>query len=165
MEICQHYLCLRERILRIFVEQQSISLLSRALCEHQPVLSCSSITISDEPHGVIGNQSGVTQLLSVFHIDWNLESLCVGESQYLLIYEKSYGVTGKLLNWFSNYLQSCLQRVVVNGMNFRWTEDMLLLECDREYTRATRFAIIINDFLWGILNESQTAPYADDSNY
>ena len=69
----------------------------------------------------------------------------------LLVKLKSYGVTGKLLNWFADYLHGRLQRVVV---------DVVASQC---ILGPLLFAIFINDFPDVVKDRSQTALYADDS--
>ena len=134
--------------------------------------------ISDEQHGFVRNRSCVTQLLSVFHtIGENLDKNIQTDILYLvfakafdsidhctlLVKLKSYGVTGKLLNWFADYLHGRLQRVVVDGVASQWTSVTSGVP-QGSILGPLLFAIFINGFPDVVKDTgSHTALYADDS--
>ena len=115
-----------------------LSIVSKTLerCVSNNLYHHVSAHISDEQHGFVRNRSCVTQLLSVFHtIGENLDKNIQTDILYLdfakafdsvdhctlLVKLKSYGVTGKLQNWFADYVHGRLQRVVVDGVASQWT--------------------------------------------
>ena len=86
-------------------------------------------------HGFLRNRSCITQLVQVFHsvgqcLDKNIQSDIIYldfakafdsvDHQMLLRKLKSYGITGRLLDWFRDYLSGRTQRVVVDGVPSSW---------------------------------------------
>ena len=80
----------------------------------------------------------------------------------LLVKLKSYGVTGKLLNWFADYLHGRIQRVVVDGVASQWTSVTSGVP-QGSMLGLLLFALFINDFPDAVKDRSQTAHYADYS--
>ena len=101
----------------------------------------------DEQHGFIRNRSCVTQLLSVFH--------AVGKSLDM-------NIQIDMLNWFTDYLNSCVQRVVVDGAASDWAAVTSGVPRGILFGPIL-FNIFITDFPKVESDTSQTALYADDS--
>lgn len=87
--------------------------------------------ITQLQHGFIRNRSCVTQLLSVLHsigevLDKNIQSdvlyldfaKAFDSVDHAILIEKLkwYGVTGNLLEWFTDYLRDRSPRVVIEGV-------------------------------------------------
>ena len=91
--------------------------------------------ITPSQHGFLRNRSCITQLVQVLHsvgqcLDKNTQSDIIYldfakafdsvDHQILLRKLKLFGVTGRLLGWFRDYLNGRTQRVVVEGFPSSW---------------------------------------------
>ena len=124
------------------------------------------------------NRSCVTQLLSVLHsigesldrniqtdilyLDFALAFDCV-DHVILIKKLKWYGVTGHLLDWFTDYLRNRSQRVVIDGVASQYLYQ-LLLACPKGASLVLCYlSFFINDLPEFIPNQSKTALFADDT--
>ena len=91
--------------------------------------------MTDSQHGFLPGRSTTTQLLSVFNsINKSLDLGNQTDVIYLdftkafdsvvhklLIHKpKAFGIAGRLLSWFTNYLSNRKQRVVIDGSPSNW---------------------------------------------
>ena len=75
---------------------------------------------------------------------------------------KCYGVTGSILNWFTDYLKNRRQRVVVDGAASQWTP--VTSGVPQGSILGPMLSIIfINDVPEVINNEAVPALFADDT--
>ncbi|CAB3990815.1 Hypothetical predicted protein, partial [Paramuricea clavata] len=84
------------------------------------------------------------------------------DHQILLRKLKSYGVTGRLLDWFRDYLSGRTQRVVVEGVPSSWVPVISGVP-QGSILGPILFAVFINDLPEVISNGSSEAMYADDT--
>ena len=84
------------------------------------------------------------------------------DHQILLRKLKSYGVTGRLLDWFRDYLSGRTQRVVVEGVPSSWVPVIFGVP-QGSILGPILFAVFINDLPEVISNGSSEAMYADDT--
>ncbi|CAB4020456.1 Hypothetical predicted protein [Paramuricea clavata] len=85
------------------------------------------------------------------------------DHQILLRKLKSYGVPGRLLDWFRDYLSGRTQRVVVEGVPSSWVPVISGVP-QGSILGPILFAVFINDLPEVISNGSSEAMYADDTN-
>ncbi|CAB4002849.1 Hypothetical predicted protein, partial [Paramuricea clavata] len=84
------------------------------------------------------------------------------DHQILLRKLKSYGVTGRLLDWFRDYLSGRTHRVVVEGVPSSWVPVISGVP-QGSILGPILFAVFINDLPEVISNGSSEAMYADDT--
>ena len=118
-----------------------------------------------------------TQLIQVLHsvgqcLDKNIQSHIIYlelakafdsvDHQILLRKLKSYGVTGRLLDWFCDYLSSRTQRVVVEGVPSSWVPVISGVP-QGSILGPILFAVFINDLPEAVSGGSSEDMYADDT--
>ena len=133
--------------------------------------------ITQSQHGFLRQRSCITQLLSVLHtigqsLDKNIQTdiiyLDVAKAfdsvdhQFLLQKLKSYGVRGKLYNWFVNYLSGRCQRVVIDGTASNWAPVTSGMP-QGSILGPVLFVIFINDLPYTLPDEKMATLYADDT--
>ncbi|CAB4029921.1 Hypothetical predicted protein, partial [Paramuricea clavata] len=148
----------------------------QSVAQDPPVAQTADINLSTEIED-LKNRSCVTQLLSVFHaigksLDKNIETNILYldfakafdsvDHDILLAKLKSYGVSGNLLNWFTDYLHGRVERVAVDGVTSDWATVTSGVP-QGSLLDPLLFVIFINDFPYVVSDASQTALYAGDS--
>ncbi|CAB4020537.1 Hypothetical predicted protein [Paramuricea clavata] len=133
--------------------------------------------ITSLQHGFMRNRSCVTQLLSVLHsigksLDQNTQTdiLYVDFAKafdcvdHVILIEKLkwYGVTGNLLNWFTDYLSDRSQRVVIEGVASRYLPVTSGVP-QGSIVGPLLFVIFINDLPDIIQEQTRTGLFADDT--
>lgn len=136
-----------------------------------------SHSITEIQHGFLKNRSCVTQLLSVLHIigqylDKNIQTDLIYldfakafdsvDHKILLAKLNAYGVSGQLLDWFTDYLTGRVQRVVVDGAASQWTPVTSGVP-QGSLLGPLLFTIFINDLPNVVEGGAMVALYADDT--
>jgi hypothetical protein len=133
--------------------------------------------ITNAQHGFVTKRSTVTQLLTVFHeINHNLDNSSQTDTIYLdfskafdsvphrlLIHKlKTFGITGSLLNWFSDYLLNRTQRVVIENSSSEWLPVPSGVP-QGSILGPFLFLLYTNDLGNILSNDTSIALYADDA--
>ncbi len=133
--------------------------------------------ISRLQHGFLRGRSTVTQLLLVLeqvvqNLDNNLQTDFIyldfskafdSVPHHLLIHKlKSFGISGSLLAWFTDYLHDRFQRVVLEGETSDWLP-VLSGVPQGSILGPFLFLLYINDMAQGISSSSTMALFADDA--
>ena len=107
--------------------------LERCVCHH--FYDHVKYMINKAQHGFLHGRSCVTQLLATLHhigqlLDRNVQTDILFldfakafdsvDHTILLTKLKSYGISGNMYNWFTDYLHGHTQRVVVDGVTSEW---------------------------------------------
>ena len=128
-------------------------------------------------HGFLKQSSTVTQLLEVTNylneaLDNNQQTDIVyldfskafdSVPHYLLIHKlKSYGFSGNLLAWFTNYLESRKQRVCIDGYCSRWLPAVSGVP-QGSILGPLLFLLYVNDIYLSLSGGTTIALFADDA--
>jgi hypothetical protein len=133
--------------------------------------------ISNAQHGFLHGRSCVTQLLITLHrigqlLDKNIQTDVIFldfakafdsvDHEILLAKLKTYGISGNLYSWFSNYLLGRTQRVVVDGVASEWSAVTSGVP-QGSILGPMLFLLFINDLPDAIPPTISTGLYADDT--
>ena len=132
--------------------------------------------ITPSQHGFLRIRSCTTQLIQVLHsvgqcLDKNIQTDLIYldfakafdsvDHQILLRKLQSYGVAGRLLNWFRDYFSGRTQRVVIEGVPSSWSPVVSGVP-QGSLLGPLLFIVFINDLPEAVSNGS-SAIYADDT--
>ena len=133
--------------------------------------------ISNAQHGFLHGRSCVTQLLITLHrigqlLDKNIQTDVIFldfakafdsvDHEILLAKLKTYGISGNLYNWFSNYSRGRTQRVIVDGVASEWSTVTSGVP-QGSILGPMLFLLFINDLPDAIPPTTSTGLYADDT--
>ena len=135
-----------------------------------------SPVLSSAQHGFLPRRSCVTNLATYLQHAWtSMSDGCQTDAVYtdfsaafqsvnhdLLLHKlsKSYHISGKTLDWFTSYLSSREQRVVVNGKSSEWLTVTSGVP-EGALISSLLFALYINDLPLAV-KSSECIMYADD---
>ena len=111
-----------KQVVPLCVYSKFCELFSHFITSHQhgfsPIRSC--VTQFLYVLNSIGLKRGKNEQTDIVYLDFR-KAFDPVDHCILFHKLKSYGVTGRLLNWFFVYLANCRQRVVVDGAASQWT--------------------------------------------
>ncbi|XP_028413970.1 uncharacterized protein LOC114536830 [Dendronephthya gigantea] len=134
------------------------------------------VMINKAQHGFLHGRSCVTQLLATLHhigqlLDHNVQSDVLFldfakafdsvDHAILLKKIKSYGISGNMYKWFTDYLHGRTQRVVIDGVASDWSH--VTSGVPQVVSWVLLFLLFINDFPDAIPPSTSSGLYADDT--
>ena len=132
--------------------------------------------LSSAQHGFLPGRSCITNLTTYLHTAWgSMSDGCQTDAIYtdfsaafqsvnhkLLLFKlaESYGISGKIFDWFVSYLSDREQRVIVNGRTSEWAKVTSGVP-EGAHLAPLLFSLFIND-LPTVVASSKCVMYADD---